>query len=215
LMKTWDAPVYAFYDPIPAIEENCGCQCHVFKCTAVGCKQKVRHFLDTNDKGSTSNLRSHSKKCWGKEVFTKVCGPGASGIGQAENSPNGNIAVIFLNLKGRGVVSYMHCQHTSEETQGFHTLMKTGCPLYQIPLAATVACDVNEVFQKTKERIVKYLQEYNGHLSFGTDGWTSTNYRAYVAVTIHLEKDDVPVCFLLDIVEVAKSHSGVNLAQVF
>jgi hypothetical protein len=36
-----------------------------------------------------------------------------------------------------------------------------------------------------------------------------------VAVTIHLEQGGVPVCFLLDIVEVAKSHSGVNLAQAF
>jgi hypothetical protein len=36
-----------------------------------------------------------------------------------------------------------------------------------------------------------------------------------VAVTIHLVKKNVPVCFLLDIVEVAKSHSGVNLAQAF
>jgi hypothetical protein len=34
-------------------------------------------------------------------------------------------------------------------------------------------------------------------------------------VTVHLVKDDVPVCFLLNIVEVAKSHSGVNLARAF
>ena len=52
-------------------------------------------------------------------------------------------------------------------------------------------------------------------MSFGTDGWTSTNNKAYVAVTVHLEKDGVPLCFLLDIVEVARSHSGVNLARAF
>jgi hypothetical protein len=52
-------------------------------------------------------------------------------------------------------------------------------------------------------------------LSFGTDGWTTTNHKVYVAVTIHLEKGGIPVCFLLDIVEVAKSHSGVNLARAF
>ena len=36
-----------------------------------------------------------------------------------------------------------------------------------------------------------------------------------MAVTVHLEKDGIPECFLLDIVEVAKSHSGVNLARAF
>ena len=72
LMKTWDTPVYAFYEPISTIEVVGGHQCHVFKCTAVGCKHKIRHFLDTNDNGSTSNLRSHLKKCWGNEAFEKV-----------------------------------------------------------------------------------------------------------------------------------------------
>jgi hypothetical protein len=52
-------------------------------------------------------------------------------------------------------------------------------------------------------------------LSFGTDAWTSPNSKAYVAVTVHLERDGVPLCMLLDIVEVAKSHSGVNLAEAF
>jgi len=52
-------------------------------------------------------------------------------------------------------------------------------------------------------------------LSFGTDGWTSTNHKAYVVVTVHLEKDSIPECFLLDIVEVVKSHLGVNLARAF
>jgi hypothetical protein len=37
----------------------------------------------------------------------------------------------------------------------------------------------------------------------------------YVAVTIHLEHNSVPLCMLLDIVEVARSHSGVNLAEEF
>jgi hypothetical protein len=52
-------------------------------------------------------------------------------------------------------------------------------------------------------------------LSFGTDAWTSPNNKAYVAVTVHLEHDGVPLCLLLDIVEVACSHSGRNLAKAF
>jgi hypothetical protein len=43
----------------------------------------------------------------------------------------------------------------------------------------------------------------------------SPNHRAYVAVTVHFEKSGVPVSMLLDIVEVAHSHSGLNLAAAF
>lgn len=59
------------------------------------------------------------------------------------------------------------------------------------------------------------MQEYDGALSFATDAWTSPNHRAYVAITVHLEVDGAPLCLLLDLVEVAESHNGVNLAKAF
>lgn len=34
-------------------------------------------------------------------------------------------------------------------------------------------------------------------------------------MTVHFEKDGEPISMLLDLVEVARSHSGVNLAEVF
>ncbi|KII87297.1 hypothetical protein PLICRDRAFT_30688 [Plicaturopsis crispa FD-325 SS-3] len=40
-------------------------------------------------------------------------------------------------------------------------------------------------------------------------------HRAYVAITVHLEVDGSPLCLLLDLVEVAESHNGVNLAKAF
>jgi hypothetical protein len=49
-------------------------------------------------------------------------------------------------------------------------------------------------------------------LNFTTDAWTSPNNKAYVAVTVHFEDKGVPMSMLLDIVEVACSHSGLNLA---
>jgi hypothetical protein len=52
-------------------------------------------------------------------------------------------------------------------------------------------------------------------LSFATDAWTSPNHKAYVAVSVHFEKDGVPISMILDIVEVARSHSGLNLAAAF
>jgi hypothetical protein len=43
----------------------------------------------------------------------------------------------------------------------------------------------------------------------------SPNHKAYVAVTVHFENDGVAVSMLLDLVQVATNHSGLNLAAVF
>ncbi len=64
------------------------------------------------------------------------------------------------------------------------------------------------------ELIINF-QEYDGALSFGTDLWTSPNNKTYVAVTVHFKRNSEPMCLLLDIVEVAKSYTGFNLASVF
>ena len=119
------------------------------------------------------------------------------------------------------------------EDPGFHRLMKTGRPHYQIPSSRTVARDVHVVFRRVKERIAEMLQvsyiynfikntglltfekKYDGRLNFATDAWTSPNQRAYVAITVHLEHNGEPILMLLDVVEVAKSHTGVNLAAAF
>jgi hypothetical protein len=52
-------------------------------------------------------------------------------------------------------------------------------------------------------------------LNFATDAWTSPNHKAYVAFTVHFEQEGIPISMLLDLVEVAVSHSGVNLAKTF
>ena len=59
------------------------------------------------------------------------------------------------------------------------------------------------------------IQKHEGALSFGMDAWTSPNHKAYVAVMVHFEHNGVPMSLLLDLVEVAQSHSGVNLASAF
>lgn len=58
-------------------------------------------------------------------------------------------------------------------------------------------------------------QEHEGALSFATDAWTSPNHKAYVAVTVHFEKDGKPLSMLLDMVQVAESHTGLALAAAF
>ena len=39
--------------------------------------------------------------------------------------------------------------------------------------------------------------------------------KAYIAVTAHFDQDGIPFSMLLDLVEVAQSHSGLNLATAF
>jgi hypothetical protein len=99
--------------------------------------------------------------------------------------------------------------------RGFQTLMKTGRPDYYIPSPETVSRDVKKVFVRCRQRIAKMLQEHDGVLNFATDAWTSPNHKAYVAVTVHFEEKGVPISMLLDLVQVATNHSGINLAAVF
>lgn len=99
--------------------------------------------------------------------------------------------------------------------RGFQSLMKTGRPEYYIPSPNTVSRDVKKVFVNVRSRLAKMLQEHEGKLSFATDAWTSPNHKAFVAVTVHFEIDGAPMCMLLDLVEVATAHSGVNLAFAF
>jgi hypothetical protein len=63
--------------------------------------------------------------------------------------------------------------------------------------------------------MAKMLREHEGDLNFATDAWTSPNHKAFVAVTVHFQVKGSAVAMLLDLVEVATSHSGLNLATAF
>jgi hypothetical protein len=47
-------------------------------------------------------------------------------------------------------------------------------------------------------------------LNFATDAWTSPNHKAFVAVSVHFEKDGKPICLILDVVEVAKVRNTLH-----
>ncbi|KAG2088739.1 uncharacterized protein F5147DRAFT_587475 [Suillus discolor] len=144
---------------------------------------------------------------------------------------NRSITASF-ERKGKGKVTYSNRQHTRAETKGpseyisyhplsiilhssptpfeivkdrgFQSLMKTGRPEYYLPSPTTISCDVRLVFACTRQHIAKMLREYEGKINFTMDTWTSTNHRAFVAVSVHLEHNGVPLSLPLDIVEVAK-----------
>ena len=93
--------------------------------------------------------------------------------------------------------------------------MKTGRPDYHIPSEHTFSRDVKQAFVHARKCVAKMLQEYEGLLNYATDTWTSPNHKAFVAFTVHFAHEGAPVLMLLDLVKVAKSHSGVNLAAAF
>jgi len=114
---------------------------------------------------------------------------------------------------------------------GFQKLMKTERPEYHISSPETVFRDIRNVFINVCKHIAKILQvsnargpfikkrltsagvqEHKGALNFVTDSWTSPNH---IAMTVHFKNVGVPILMLLDIVEVAHSHSGFNLAAAF
>jgi hypothetical protein len=47
------------------------------------------------------------------------------------------------------------------------------------------------------------------------DSWTLPNHKSYVAITVHLEHAGKACMMLLDLAEVAKLHTGVNLGIEF
>ncbi|KAF7799848.1 hypothetical protein EIP86_011090 [Pleurotus ostreatoroseus] len=62
------------------------------------------------------------------------------------------------------------------------------------------------------------LQDNVDELQFATDNWTSPNHRAYMALVVFFNEDDLSnetTAALVDVVEVAESHKGRTLAEVF
>lgn len=120
LMKDWNSPVYAFFNPTPQITELDGRRAHNFKCQARNCKTKVRRYLDKGDARSTGNMRKHVRSCWGDEVL-KAADEAKDANEVRENIVgsflrNGSITASF-KCKGKGKVTYSHSQHTRAETR--------------------------------------------------------------------------------------------------
>jgi len=130
LSKDWNAPIYAFFHPVPSIDYvgNPSRRIHVFECNAKSCKGKgfnrrhVRRYLDTADGTSTSNLRRHAKICWGKEAVAaadaaKLHGAAREVVEKSLGMPDGSITAMFERIKGNGIVTYSHKQHTKAEAR--------------------------------------------------------------------------------------------------
>ncbi|KAI4293804.1 hypothetical protein K525DRAFT_291831 [Schizophyllum commune Loenen D] len=210
-MRKWVSPIYAFYYPTPDIEyvpgKSGSRRSHVFTCFNKGCKKKVRRYLDTNDKVSTSNMIRHAQSCWGQEAVSIAQSHGNATDARAKVAEplkvSGKITAAFAR-QGKGKVTYSTRQHTKTETK--YTLMKTGRPEYYIPSRSTVSRDVKRVFARTRTRVAELLQNHEGDLSFVTDMWTSPNHVPYMGTTVTLEHNGEIITLVLDVTQVAKVH---------
>ena len=117
MQEDWNAPIYAFYKPTPAIGYEGGRRYYEFKCAAKGCKKGIRRYLDTKDAKSTSNMRKHAKNCWGAD--TVLAADNAKDVGMARDilkQRDSSITAAFERV-GKGKVTYSHRQHTKTETK--------------------------------------------------------------------------------------------------
>jgi hypothetical protein len=94
-------------------------------------------------------------------------------------------------------------------------LFTTGHTHLKAPSPNTVRRDVKAAYEKCRGRIANLLREHPGRIHFATDAWTSTNHHAFVAWTVHIEHEGTMLAFLLDIMDVPHSHTGVALAKAF
>ena len=112
LKKTWHSPVYGFFKSKVEIGHENGRKYHYFKCAAKRCKGKrgIRHYQDSQDRAATSNLKTHTIKCFGADAVdaTFKKGPPAA--------PGASIFTSFARL-GQRAATISHRAHTSDETR--------------------------------------------------------------------------------------------------
>jgi hypothetical protein len=82
--------------------------------------RRVHRFLDKGDVKSTSNMWKHAKKCWGSDVITsadKACNANEVHRTTVKGVLNPQSIMAAFKRKGKGKVTYSHCQHTKTESR--------------------------------------------------------------------------------------------------
>lgn len=127
LQSSWKSPLYAFFEVKVRIGHEASVKgprrYHEFRCDAKGCKGKsrfVRRYLGTSDSTSTSNLKTHAKRCWGEDNVKMVCQADSLKTACDKYMPqlkaNGKVTKLFERM-GKGTVTYSHTAHTTEEAR--------------------------------------------------------------------------------------------------
>ncbi|KAG2101121.1 hypothetical protein BD769DRAFT_1367803 [Suillus cothurnatus] len=185
------------------------------------CKAKFRCFLDKGDAHSTGNMRKHLQACQGEDVLQATDqAKDANEVCKKLLAASCAMDQLWPHLNARAKeraklvhwVSKSLCPFEIIKDKGFQLLMKTGQPEYYIPSPSTVTRDDDQgkFFKSKTYKITCTYQGYPGKVNFTTDGWTSPNHRAFVAVSVHLEHNGEPLTLPLDIIEITKVHSHLQ-----
>ncbi|KAM5539814.1 hypothetical protein V8D89_006627 [Ganoderma adspersum] len=219
--RCWQSPVYTFFKEDIVISYKKGRKLYVFRCVVKDCGVKVCCYLNTKDAVSSGNLFKHAHGCWKDEVVNH-----AMELGNVDLMPEKLVKpkaqsksiMYFFNAKILGKQKYSHCPLLKIQTRVWAVRwVAEDLHLFKmvVPSPSTVSCDVKAVFIAFCKHLAKMLQTYASKLSFASDVWTSPNHPSFMAVMVHLEVKGHLLRMLLDLVELAKSHTGVNLAVMF
>ncbi len=122
-MKGWKAPIYALYRPEVDVEKIKERVRHRFHCAGPGCNHIVNRYIDGPDATSTSNLRTHIKKCvgWGPGTLEAIdrVSTKAEALAAIQKVTRGEAKSITMAFKriGKGKVTYSTRSLTSSETR--------------------------------------------------------------------------------------------------
>jgi hypothetical protein len=110
LRQRWNAPIYTFFGTAQ-VKYDGDRKYHYFPCGAKHCKgpkNGVRRYLDTSDKSSTTNLKSHAIKCWGRDAINSAT------TAAKEGGRDTSIHAAFAR-QGQRPVTHTHRSHTNPE----------------------------------------------------------------------------------------------------
>ncbi|KAF8240027.1 hypothetical protein L208DRAFT_1235205, partial [Tricholoma matsutake] len=149
----------------------------------------IQQYQDSKDCVATSNLKSHTMKCFGINAVN------AAANKTKPNCHDGSIFALFA-CPGQQLVMISHQSCTNGK------MRYAGCPGTLLPSPMMVSCDIKASFKKWWQHIHKLLAEHAGFVHFATDAWTSLNHWAFIAWTVHFHHQGHILMFLLDIIEV-------------
>ncbi|KAJ3836237.1 hypothetical protein EV361DRAFT_804856 [Lentinula raphanica] len=210
--------VYSFFHAEPEVEfgKKNTADYLVFCCTQ--CGEKIRQGINTGDRGSTSNMREHVKKCWGEDALTAVkdctLEQARDAVKKYSKGKQTTLTLVIKTVK----TWFKTFSTRPPEKEKIRWLQKEGRPNHYVPSKATVARDVKKLYEATKEQLAKELEAYEYLLPVELDCWSSPNHRAFMSIIGKVlrrnqEGIETLTSVLLDFVELPCSHSGINMAE--
>ncbi|KAL1697786.1 hypothetical protein EV121DRAFT_219079, partial [Schizophyllum commune] len=225
LQASWTSPAYSFFKTSVELKhDNDGRPYQWFPCAAKHCKGNggVKRYQDKSDFNGTGNLLSHARRCFGDEAVDEATS------GRVKGGRSDSIRAAIARMTGARdqpdvstrplSAKQVRCACRPVATvldRMFIILMKSGRPHMEIPSPRTVSRDIEACFKVCRTRIDQILKDHPGSIHITTDAWTSPNHRAFVAFVAHLSSEGHVLVFLLDIIEVPRSHTGAALAKAF